>query len=227
MFCIECGTKLSDGSKFCHNCGAKVVTPTAPAQVPKPDPKKSPEELYLLALCYGEGYGREKDEKMAFQLYKSAAEQGCREAMYRLAFCYWRGIGTMIDRDEEDYWDKKMDATKPTDTVASYAMLEKNTELICEVAHGYMTGLSGYKLDVEKACSLYRRAIELGSTYAMRHIADTKMISDEEAFSLCKRAAELGDVSGMKTLSYWYEHGTHTEVNKEMAKYWMEKARRS
>ena len=24
MFCVECGTKLVDGAKFCHNCGAKA-----------------------------------------------------------------------------------------------------------------------------------------------------------------------------------------------------------
>lgn len=43
MFCIHCGTKLSDGAKFCGNCGASVVgisPPTVPSrsytQIPAP-----------------------------------------------------------------------------------------------------------------------------------------------------------------------------------------------
>ena len=36
MFCSQCGTKMGDDSKFCPNCGAKVLGVPAPAAEPAP-----------------------------------------------------------------------------------------------------------------------------------------------------------------------------------------------
>ncbi|MBR4928850.1 MAG: zinc-ribbon domain-containing protein [Oscillospiraceae bacterium] len=36
MFCSNCGTKLQEGAKFCHNCGAPVISNAAPAETAEP-----------------------------------------------------------------------------------------------------------------------------------------------------------------------------------------------
>lgn len=45
MYCMQCGTLISDSDKFCPNCGATVVTPEQEASlVPVPPVEKSGEE---------------------------------------------------------------------------------------------------------------------------------------------------------------------------------------
>lgn len=39
MFCSDCGTRLPDGSIFCHGCGSKTDVGTQPVQRP-PDPER-------------------------------------------------------------------------------------------------------------------------------------------------------------------------------------------
>ena len=47
MFCSNCGTKLQDGAKFCHNCGAPVISNTAPAENVIPEaPAQMPEPTF-------------------------------------------------------------------------------------------------------------------------------------------------------------------------------------
>lgn len=45
MYCMQCGTLISDSDKFCPNCGATVVAPEQEASlVPVPPVEKSGEE---------------------------------------------------------------------------------------------------------------------------------------------------------------------------------------
>ena len=36
MYCEKCGAQLTEGAKFCDNCGAPVVLPGSPAEAPGP-----------------------------------------------------------------------------------------------------------------------------------------------------------------------------------------------
>ena len=46
-FCINCGTKLPDGSKFCPNCGTQQPVVAAPAPVAAPEPVAVPEPVTI------------------------------------------------------------------------------------------------------------------------------------------------------------------------------------
>ena len=61
MFCSECGEKLAEDARFCHNCGVEVETPEAPEtgvpeppepapRVPEPAPPPVPQPAYQPAL---------------------------------------------------------------------------------------------------------------------------------------------------------------------------------
>ena len=67
MFCSNCGTKLQDGAKFCHNCGAPVIfnaapveavfTEDAPVEIPEPSfsaPVYTPSETLTPDTCIPE-----------------------------------------------------------------------------------------------------------------------------------------------------------------------------
>lgn len=43
MFCIKCGSKLSDGAAFCPNCGAKIINSANTEQVSEKVPVQSVE----------------------------------------------------------------------------------------------------------------------------------------------------------------------------------------
>ena len=36
MYCEKCGAQLTEGAKFCDNCGAPVILPGSPAESPGP-----------------------------------------------------------------------------------------------------------------------------------------------------------------------------------------------
>lgn len=40
MYCNQCGTHLSDGASFCHNCGNAIKTNSKPPIAPKPNNQK-------------------------------------------------------------------------------------------------------------------------------------------------------------------------------------------
>ena len=46
-----------------------------------------------LALCYANGTDIEKNEELAFNWHKKAAEQGFAEAQFNLDRCYFEGRG--------------------------------------------------------------------------------------------------------------------------------------
>lgn len=62
--------------------------------------KKSPRASNNLARMYQFGLGVEKDERKAFRLYRSAANQGFDVAKFNLGVMYWRGIGTKPSREK-------------------------------------------------------------------------------------------------------------------------------
>ncbi len=63
-----------------------------------------PEAFYNLALCFLQGIGREKNERLAARLFFHAAEKGCAEAKYNLGLCYAKGVGVKQDMEKAAHW---------------------------------------------------------------------------------------------------------------------------
>lgn len=54
MFCTNCGTKLEDNSRFCHNCGASTGSAEEKIQmgaVPPPTPSPTPKKKFPVVLA--------------------------------------------------------------------------------------------------------------------------------------------------------------------------------
>ena len=54
-FCINCGSELPDGAKFCMSCGTPNSAATASAPVPAPvqEPAPAPEKVYTFEEARG------------------------------------------------------------------------------------------------------------------------------------------------------------------------------
>ena len=65
------------------------------------------EDIYQDAMAYAFGDGREKNSQKAFELFRSAAEQGHAPAQYRLALAYAYGEGTPVDQELAVDWYQK------------------------------------------------------------------------------------------------------------------------
>ncbi len=74
-----------------------------------------PEAQYLLARCYAEGHGVERDMAEAVKLYKKAANNVCEnkgyyghaEAMRCLGDCYTNGEGVRKNAKQAETWYAK------------------------------------------------------------------------------------------------------------------------
>jgi TPR repeat protein len=53
--------------------------------------------MFVLGVCYSNGYGVEVNKPEAVRWWKQAAELGCVDAMYYLGVCYANGEGVIKD----------------------------------------------------------------------------------------------------------------------------------
>jgi hypothetical protein len=68
--------------------------------------KGNSESQNHLAICYDNGRGVPKSEKIAFDLYKKSAESGFTRAQNNLAYNYEHGEGTDVDLERSFHWYK-------------------------------------------------------------------------------------------------------------------------
>lgn len=65
---------------------------------------------YYMGYCYEHGIGVDADAKLAFNMYRRAAERGFAPAMEQLARCYGMGIGIEANATRADDWQKRYTA---------------------------------------------------------------------------------------------------------------------
>ena len=51
-FCINCGSQIPDGAKFCPSCGTPVASIPTPAPAPVPEPIPAPKEVDIDSIKY-------------------------------------------------------------------------------------------------------------------------------------------------------------------------------
>ena len=74
--------------------------------------------MYVLARCYDEGWGCDKNLKMAKDCYELSAEQEFIPAERRLGLCYLYGLGT--DKNESEALSHFNKAAENNDVESQY-----------------------------------------------------------------------------------------------------------
>ena len=159
--------------------------------------------MMLLAECYFEGVGVDKNEKKAFKLMKEASKEN-HDAIYRMAQCYAKGIGVKKN------YAKAVELFKQYDRLCTEVSVYSN-------AHIH-----------EKQIGAYRQAAATGNAEAnfMLYLCYKNGFGVEAnqhmAYELLVRSADGGYKSAQRELSmYWANMGDDFSAVK--SQYWKAK----
>ena len=172
--------------------------------------------VLLLADCFNNGWGTEKDPEAAFYWFSKAAEAGDTAGMVAVANCYKNGTGTPVDEERSYEWDLR--AAQAGD---SAGML--NTAICLE------DGL-GVEKDEAAAFSWYRKSAETGYDLGMYNLARCYLAGvgtepdSVQAFYWTKKLAGTGNIQGMYNLAMMYQYGFGTQEDPREAYLWYRRA---
>lgn len=158
------------------------------------------DSLWLLGVCYENGFGVSKDLKQAAEFYKQAANLGHAAAITNLGFCHDEGLG--LPKDKE-YAIKLFEQ----------AVKLKYAPAMIVLGMRYQTGTSVSK-DLKRASDLFRQAAKLEHPIAIHNLAviyrDGLGVSKDlkQAAELFRQAADLGYPDAIVNLGACYEHGS-------------------
>ena len=174
---------------------------------------------FMLADCYDNGWGVERNEALAVKWYERAAEDGDAVSMVALANCYYNGTGTETDFERAYYWNGRA-----AEEGFGPGML--NVGIMNELGRGIPQNLPA-------AFEWYRKSAEAGFELGMFNVA--RCYRDgigteadlEKAFDWMSRLAATGNSDGMYNLAMMYQCGYGTPENPELAYEWYRKAAES
>ena len=187
-----------------------------------------------------------------FQLLRSSAEAGNRQAMLYLADCYKNGWGTGASPEKAFTWFQKLaemedpvgltalgncylngEGTAQDPALGFQYTLQGaeagNPNAMCNLAQLYEGGL-GVEQDPEKALYWFDRAAQTGNERGLYNLARCYMgaVGTEQrpelAFEGMKKLAERGNPDGMYNLGLMYQFAFGTAEDPALAYFWYRKA---
>ncbi len=171
-----------------------------------------PDAIYNMGfMCYN-GFGVDEDKKMAFDLFKLAAQKGNSKAYNDLANMYF--LGEEVEKSYPQAFKYYAQAAKLGEDAASYNLAE---------CYFYGTGIM---VDRKKAILFYKKAASQGSSDAeyklgtLSDAGDDVELSYDEAFKWYKRAAENGHPLAEKKIGDHYYFGYGVKPDKQEAFKW-------
>ena len=171
-----------------------------------------------LALCYAKGTGVEKNEEIAFNWHKKAAEQGHVNAQFALGLYY------LLSKD------RVQQAQKLLDKWMSYHFISKDVDPAFDLAVRQAWEITFSRADDDLAFAWLKKAAKqdhaeanywLGICY--RDGIGTEQ-NDEPALDCFKIAAEQGFAEAYYWRALCYRDGNGVEQNNELALEWITKA---
>jgi len=174
------------------------------------------EAQYILARCYNNGFGVQKNGKEAFSWATKAVEKGHVNAQNILGVCYLNGSGVDKDEAEAVKWFRKA-------AEQGFALAQVN------LGDCYLDG-KGVAKDETEAVKWYRKAAEQGNARAQFNMGSCyfggKGVSKDEAETVkwYRKAAEQGDARAQFNMGYCYFRGKGVFKDEVEAVKWYRKA---
>lgn len=112
---------------------------------------------FYLGVCYDNGFGTKKNLMKAFEWYKTAGDQGHKEAMYNLFLMYRDGAGVKKNNKLALKW-------------LAAAAHKGDASAIGDLGYCYHEGKL-LSQDLSKAASLYRQAAQMGDVKSQWNLA--------------------------------------------------------
>ncbi|UZO03689.1 uncharacterized protein OCT59_024092 [Rhizophagus irregularis] len=170
---------------------------------------------YYVGICYHNGYGITKNEKLAFGYFDEVANKDYAAGQSNVGYCYCMGVGIIKDLKLAAHWYQK--AADNGNILAIY-----NLGLL------YLNG-DGVNKDHVKAFKLFKRSSEeyLGGIVILGRCYECGIgtkIDKCRAFELYHKAAELGDSQAQYNLAFMYKNGYGTTKDFDKATYWYRKS---
>lgn len=173
---------------------------------------------FAYADALNNGEGTRKNEKMAFELYKSCAEAGITPAYMNVSNMYT--FGTEIPKNEQEALKWLMKAAEAGDPSAKSRLGEY-----------YSLGKGGVQKNQNLAVQYYKEAANGGIVAAQFNLGYLFLVGDGvpqdplQAEALFRKAAEKGFVMAMVNLAQMYRSG-YGKVPKDLktARKWLELA---
>ena len=172
---------------------------------------------YALGVIFDRGLNGTKNENLAADYYRKAAEQGHPKAEFKLASMYTTGRGVDQKSDEQAFgWYLK--AAEAGDVDAEYS-----------VAAIYQNG-KGAEQSNEKAFGWFLKAADQGDVDAAYNVGTMYQNgsgvekSNEHAFDWYLKAAKLGSPNAQNSVGVFYTLGTGTTRSDSDAVYWFRTA---
>ena len=143
---------------------------------------------YMLANCYWEGHGIEKNEEEAFKLWMKAAEKGMAEAQHNIGWCYQKGEFVEMDFAKAVFWFEKSASQNIPESYESLAEL-------------YFESEESVK-DIDKAFILIDQAIKMEnrnvSFYDTKGYFYAQLGKKEKAFEIWRNILTIDPEYGRK-----------------------------
>ena len=172
--------------------------------------------IYNYAVCLADGFGIEKDEAKAAELFRQAAETVI-DAQYRYGLMLAEGRGVERDYEQARVWLEKACSIDAPLALNALATL-------------YLHGMGGPK-EPQKALRLFERAAAKGNLQAMFALGallggGNGMEADRVAsLAWYRHAAQAGHKQAALMLGKYYKLGIATAPDAEEARKWFTQAR--
>ncbi len=161
-----------------------------------------PNAMYNLSLCYMNGHGTDRNEKLAFEWMKKAAENGMANSFSDLSEKYYLGIGSGIDLDQALFWREKACQAFPGNEQEknNLAYIREDVRMLASA-------------DPSAAAALVSRGLE--------HMRQGRK---KNGFLCFKKGAEFNEPAGMHNLAVCYAQGEGTAADMGRALEWMKRS---